>query len=69
MFEYLFNDNIIVNAVYNVPIRLLGDSSTGNLTDLERDSDHGASNLEINSSAAYLEKHNIIHKKTLLEKK
>ena len=55
VFEYLSNDIITINAVYNVPILLLGDfnSRTGNLTDLERDSDHGGSNKEIAAYAAY----------------
>ena len=49
VFEYLSNDIITINAVYNVPILLVGyfNSRTGNLTDLERNFDHGGSNIEI----------------------
>ena len=68
VFEYLSNDIITtINAVYNVPILLVGDfnSRTGNLTDLERNFDHGGSNIEIDPSSAYLEKHNILHRNTM----
>ena len=36
-----------------------------NFTDLARDFDHDGSNLEIDSSAASQEKHNIIHRNTM----
>ena len=67
VFEYLSNDIITINAVYNVPILLVGDfnSRTGNLTNLERNFDHGGSNIEIDPSSAYLEKHNILHRNTM----
>ena len=50
-----------------MPILLVGDfnSRTGNLTDLERNFDHGGSNIEIDPSSAYLEKHNILHRNTM----
>ena len=67
VFEYLSNEIITINAVYYVPILLVGgfNSRTGNLTDLKINFDHSGSNIEIDPSSAYLEKHNILHRNTM----
>ena len=61
IFEYLADDVISINAMYDVPIILLGDfnSRVSTLTDFEHEFEHLGSIIETDPYTVYFENHNI----------